>query len=177
MRSEQPMHGGAMQSPRQDDSGALEHADEDPDRTSRTFALDAHNLLGEFLSDGPAAAAIGAVLGKQSLKAAAAIGVIPALDGAGGELHMGAIGLLLLPRGCFLEVAATIAVLQARTDKRTQNPEPPKGDFFFFLLPHAPTIDPAIAANLGGFFVLFGVVPTTAETPAAYKRRIFGCNR
>jgi hypothetical protein len=60
---------------------------------------------------------------------------------------------------------------------QTQNPEPPKGDFFFFLLPHAPTIELEVSANLGGFFVLFGVVPTAAETPAAYKRRIFGCNR
>jgi hypothetical protein len=47
---------------------------------------------------------------------------------------MGAVGLLLLPRGCLLEVAATIAVLQARTDERTQNPQASKGRFFLFPL-------------------------------------------
>ena len=73
MSLEQAMHTGAMQTACGDDAGALQQADDAPDGTARTLAFDAQNLLGERGADGPAAAAIGTVLGEQSLKAAVAI--------------------------------------------------------------------------------------------------------
>jgi len=76
------MHGGAMQSASGDDLSALEHADDAPDGAAGTLAFHAQNMLGDLGSDGSATASIRTILGKESLEAAVAIGVIPRFDGA-----------------------------------------------------------------------------------------------
>ena len=151
MRLEQAMHGGAMQSASGDDLSALKHADDTPDGAAGTLAFDAQNLLGDLGRDGSATAAIRTILGKESLVAASAVGLIPRFDGACGELHEGAVRLLLQPCGRFLDVAATITVLKPRADERTKNAESPKSDLFFFLVPHGRVI-PGTCGHFWGDF-------------------------
>src|SRR5215831_15413301 len=151
MSPEQAMDGGAMQSARGDDLGAFEHANDAPDGAPGALALDAQDVLGDLGGDGPATASIDTILGEESVEAAAAIGVIPGLDGASGQVHGGAVGLLLEACGRFLDVAATVAVLQPRTDERTENAESPKGDRFFFVVFHGHVIPGSYGHFWGDF--------------------------
>jgi hypothetical protein len=70
MRLEQAMHGGTMQRAEGNDAGALQHANDAPDRTAGPLAFDAQNLLGQVVGDDAAAAAIGTVLREERGKAA-----------------------------------------------------------------------------------------------------------
>jgi hypothetical protein len=68
-------------------------------------------------------------------------------------------------------------MLEPRTDERSKDAEPPKGDPFFFFVCHDQQPTGGLRPFLGGFFRRTPRVPDGAETAAGYRRRTFGCKR
>jgi hypothetical protein len=130
------MDGGAMQDANADHAGPLEHPDDPPNGAPGPLALDAQDLLGNLGADRATPASIGAIVGKKRVKAAVAVGVVPRLDRAGRELDARAVRPFMEARGGFVEIAAPVAVLEARTRERPEHPHPPERDRLLVLMSH-----------------------------------------
>ena len=166
-----------MQGAHADDAGPLKHSDDPPDGAARSLPLDTQDLLGDLRGDRATAAPIGAIVRKEGVKAAVAIGVIPRLDRASRELDARAVGPFMEARGGCVELAAPVAVLEPRTRERTQHPHAPEGDRLFVVVSHGPSYIGGRRPFLGGSSPSAEPSRTARGGPGGYMRRTLGCRR
>ena len=166
-----------MQLTHADDVGPLEHPDDPPDRAPRTLAFDAQNLLGDLGGDRAALAAVPAITGKQGLKSAAAVRVVPGLDRTSRESNPAAVRPLVRAGRSLVDMTPTVAVLQARTGERTEHPQPPQSDRLLVVVLHGSCCNREPWPLLGGSLRPRPIVPDDAAEVFDYTRRTFGCSR
>ena len=174
---QQPVHGRAVQLARTDDVRSLQHPDDPPDRAPGLLPLDAQDVLGHLGGDRPALATVLAVLGKQSLEAAVAVGVVPSLDRARFKLDPPAVRPLVGARRGLAEVASPVPVFESRAHQRTEHAQPPQGDRLLVIVLHGPCCSRDVRPLLGGSFPSSAAVPDGAAKGHGYMRRTFGCSR
>src|SRR5712692_1362579 len=174
---QQPMHGGPMEGADADDARPLEHPDDAPDGSAGPFPLHAQDLLGHLGWNRATASPIRAIAGEERMKPAVAVGVIPRLDRADGELDAPAVRSFVEAGRGLLAVAASIAVFEARAGQRTEHPQSPERDRLLVLMSHGRGYTGRQRPFLGGSSAFAHPSRSVCGRAAGHMRRTLGWRR
>ncbi len=156
--------------------GAYEQLDDPLDRAARPLPLGADDEPGEVGAD-IGGAEIRAVLGPECGEAAVPVGVVPALDGARGQVPERAVGPLPAPLGRLAAESDQVAMLKLGADQRPEDRDAEEGDVLLGLVIHGRVVPRGRGQQRWGHPRGCPSRAGTGSVPRTYVRRIPGISR